>query len=129
MLTTFDATAKSPQDWLSEADQHFDAGDARGGSGCMWQAAHTALVAVARRRGLPYQTDIDLINLTDLLDDEAGEPFVRLSGLGIARLFRRNAVEGVFWEDYEFEVYRDSVKRFVKTLAEPSLPGAMPQWK
>ena len=118
MLTAFDATAKSPQDWLSEADQHFDVGDARGGSGCMWQAAHTALVAVARRRGLPYQTDIDLINLTDLLDDEAGEPFVRLSGLGIARLFRRNAVEGVFWEDYAFEVHRESTKRFVKSLME-----------
>lgn len=119
MLTALAATAKSPQDWLSEADRHFDAGDDQAGSRCMWQAAHTALVAVARRRGLPDQTDLDLMNLTDLLDDEAGEPMVRLAGFGIARLFRRNAAEGVFWEDYAFDAHRGSVKRFVKSLMEP----------
>lgn len=131
MLTasTLAPTVKSAPDWLAEADRRFDAGDAEAGSRCMWQAAHTALVAVAQRRGLPYQTDLDLMNLTDLLDDEAGEPLVRLVGFGIARLFRRNAEEGVFWEDYEFDVHRDSVKCLVKTLSEPSAPGAMPQWK
>ena len=69
--------------------------------------------------GLPDQTDLDLMNLTDLLDDEAGEPMVRLAGFGIARLFRRNAAEGVFWEDYAFDAHRGSVKRFVKSLMEP----------
>lgn len=119
MLTAPAAIAQSPYDWLAEADRHFDAGDAQSGSRCMWQAAHTALVAVAKQRGLPYQTDLDLMDLTDLLDDEAGEPLVRLAGLGIARLFRRNAAEGVFWEDYAFDAYRGSTKRFVKSLMEP----------
>lgn len=131
MLTTLAPTAKSAPDWLAEADRRFDAGDAQAGSRCMWQAAHTALVAVAQRRGLPCQTDLDLMNLTDVLDDEAGEPLVRLVGFGIARLFRRNAEEGVFWEDYEFDVHRGSVKSLVKSLTEPGVepPQAKSQWK
>ena len=110
--------AKTPPDWLAEAEAAFAGGDNMAGSRCLWEATRAAIAALAIRRGLAWETEQDMFRLMVQLDQEAGGGYTCLGWFGVAQSFRDN-VEGVLrWEDWEFEYCRPAVERLVFGLTE-----------
>ena len=110
--------AKTPPDWLAEAEAAFAGGDNMAGSRCLWEATRAAIAALGIRRGLAWETEQDMFRLMVQLDQEAGGGYSYLGRFGVAQSFRDN-VEGVLrWEDWEFEYCRPAVERLVFGLTE-----------
>ena len=111
-------SAKTPPDWLAEAEAAFDGGDNMAGSRRLWEATRAAIAALAIRRGLAWEREQDMFRLMVQLDQEAGGGYTYLGRFGVAQSFRDN-VEGVLhWEDWEFEYCRPAVERLVFGLTE-----------
>lgn len=94
--------AKGPQEYLAEADRYFYAGDQRAGSKCVWLAVHTALAAVAARRGHPFRNDDDAFRLVVELNREDGDTREPIGGYSIAQGFQDNSLE--VWEEDNFDL-------------------------
>ncbi len=118
---------QSSQDLLDSADRAFDAGDVRAGSRLMWEAARTAIDAVAIKHGWPCDSLEEIKEVIYRLDgvDEKGNstgfPWYFMH-FGVANTFREHA-ETYEWEypefqwgDSAFRMGRKSVKKFVDSL-------------
>ena len=110
--------AKTPPDWLAEAEAAFAAGDNMAGSRRLWEATRAAIAALAIRRGLAWETEQDMFRLMVQLDQEAGGGYTHLGRFGVAQSFRDNAEGVLHWEDWEFEHCRPTVERLVIGLTE-----------
>ena len=110
--------AKTPPDWLAEAEAAFAAGDNMAGSRHLWEATRAAIAALAIRRGLAWETEQDMFRLMVQLDREAGGGYNHLGRFGVAQSFRDNAEGVLHWEDWEFEYCRPAVERLVFGLTE-----------
>ncbi len=110
--------AKTPPDWLAEAEAAFAAGANIAGSRRLWEATRVAIAALAIRRGLAWETEQDMFQLMVQLDQEAGGGYAYLGRFGVAQSFRDNAEGVLHWEDWEFEYCRPAVERLVFGLTE-----------
>ena len=111
-------SAKTPPDWLAEAEAAFAGSDNMAGSQCLWEATRAAIAALAIRRGLAWETEQDMFRLMVRLDQEAGDGYTYLGQFGVAQSFRDNAEGVLHWEDWEFEYCRPAVERLVAGLTE-----------
>ena len=110
--------AKTPPDWLAEAEAAFAAGDNMAGSRRLWETTRAAIAALAIRRGLAWETEQDMFRLMVRLDQEAGGGYTCLGRFGVAQSFRDNTEGVLHWEDWEFEYCRPAVERLVTGLTE-----------
>ena len=114
---------------LDTADRAFDAGDVREGSRLVWEAARTAIGAVAAKHGWPCDSLDEIKQVIYRLDgvDEDGNstgfPWYFMH-FGVANTFREHA-ETYEWEypefqwgDSAFRMGRKSVKKFVDSLMQ-----------
>ena len=115
------------QDLLDTADRAFDAGDVREGSRMVWEAARTAISAVAAKRGWPCGSLAEIKEVIYRLDgvDEDGNSIGfpwHFMHFGVANTFREQAETDEWeypefrWSEPEFRMGRKSVKRFITTL-------------
>ena len=111
------------QEWLAKSDREFDLERPLVGSRCLWEAALAALTAVGIKRGCPVATDAELLQLIIALDHDAGGGFEHTAPFGVARSFRDNADGILHWDDFEFDLCRPSVQRWVANLLELAAPG------
>ena len=111
-------SAKTPPDWLAEAEAAFAGGDNMAGSRYLWEATRAAIAALAIRRGLAWEKEQDMFRLMVRLDQEAGGGYTYLGRFGVAQSFRDNAEGVLHWEDWEFEYCRPAVERLVADLTE-----------
>ena len=110
--------AKTPPDWLAEAEAAFAGGANIAGSRHLWEATRAAIAALAIRRGLAWEREQDMFRLMVQLDQEAGGGYIYLGRFGVAQSFRDNAEGVLHWEDWEFEYCRPAVERLVFGLTE-----------
>ena len=61
-----------PLQEIDEAEKAINAGNLEGGSVMLYQAIETAMVQLAKNRGLPHEDHDDLFRLAMSLDDEHG---------------------------------------------------------
>ena len=122
--------AKTPQEYLAEADRRFDAGDKRTGSKCVWLAVQTALAALAAQRGAPLRNDDDAFKLVVELNREDGNTREPIGGYSVAQGFQDNSREVweednfdlslYHWDDDGFELARPLAAKFVNYLVKKS---------
>ena len=108
---------------LAQSDREFDRERPLVGSRCLWEAAQAALTAVGIKRGCPVAADDELFQLIIALDQEAGGGFEHTMPYGLARSFRDTADGILHWEDFEFDLCRPSVQRWVDNLLELAASG------
>ena len=112
------------QEWLAKSDREFDRERPLVGSRCLWEATQAALTAVGIARGCPVATEAELFQLIIALDQDAGgNGFEHTMPFGVARSFRDNADGILHWEDFEFDLCRPTVKRWVANLLELAASG------
>ena len=112
------------QEWLAKSDREFDRERLLVGSRCLWEAALAALTAVGITRGCPVATDAELLQLIIALDQDAGgNGFEHTMPYGVARSFRENADGIRRWDDFEFDLCRPTVQRWVANLLELAASG------
>ena len=105
---------RQAQEFLSASDNEFDAGDPLQASEKLWGAATHAVMAVAMRRDWPCRTHRSMKNAVSRIQQETGEDYLA-EGFGIAEKFHRNFYHDEM-QDYEIEVDRPSVHRFVHRM-------------
>lgn len=117
------------QDLMNTSDRAFDVGDVREGSRLMWEAARTAIGAVAAKHGWPCGSLDEIKQVIYRLDgiDEDGKLSgypTHLAHFGVADGFREHAETDEWeypefqWSDAGFRMGRRSVKEFLALLAE-----------
>lgn len=127
------AYREKTQDLLNSADWAFDAGDVREGSRLMWEAARTAIGAVAAKHDWPCVSLDEIKHVIYRLDGiEKGEKYTEypkhLAHFGVADKFRKHAEADDWeypefqWSDAGFRMGRRSVKEFVSLLTEYTEP-------
>ena len=110
--------AQKALDLLKEADADLAAGEYDSVSGKLWSAVENAVAAVAVVRGWNCKGDgySDLRPIVERLGEEDAEDGI-LSTFFAATLWRNNR-DYHFLDDYEYEFFAPSARRFVsKTLA------------
>lgn len=108
--------AKTAYQYLDAAAADYIAGDLRGSSANMWQAAEVALSTVARARGWPHQTKDELESALWALNKESRE--LRLSGSWAVADTLRDNIQGDFLERGEIRIARPLILNFVGELLE-----------
>lgn len=125
--------ALKAQDLLDSADRVFDAGDVREGSRLMWEAARTAIGAVAAKHGWPCESLDEIKQVIYRLDGiEKGRKCTEypkhLAHFGVADKFREHAETDEWeypefqWSDAGFRMGRKSVKEYIALLSEYAGP-------
>ena len=112
----------SAQDLLDASDREFAAGNRKPGSGLLYEAAVTALRAIARQRGWPAESHRELTYATVRLAETDGGPFM-IAGFAVAGTFRDNA-DRDFLEEYEIAVDRPALRKYVRRLMSIAEAGA-----
>lgn len=111
------------QEWLAKSEREFDRERPLVGSRWLWEAALAALTAVGIKRGCPAATADELLQLVIALDQDAGGGFEHTAPFGVAQSFRDNADGILHWDDFEFDLCRPSVQRWIAELLELAAPG------
>lgn len=104
----------SAQDCLEASDREFAAGNRKQGSALLYEAAVTAIRAIARQRGWPAESHRELTYATVQLAETNGDPFM-IAGFSAAGMFRDNAGKD-FMEDYEIAIDGPAVHAYVRRL-------------
>lgn len=112
----------SAQDYLEASDREFAAGNRRPGSALLYEAAVTAIRAIARQRGWPAESHRELTYATVRLAETNGDPFM-IAGFSSAEMFRDNAGKD-FMEDYEIAIDGRAVHAYVRRLMSIAEAGA-----
>ena len=102
---------ETAQDFLAKADAEFAVGDVLQGSEKLWGAASHIVMALAQQRGWPFGDHHSLKLAVRRLAEESGAPSFN-SEFGVAEKFHANFYHK-FMQDYEMEVDRPTVRRFV----------------
>ena len=108
--------AQCARKFLADSEREFEAGERQQASEKLYGAANEALTAIAVQRGWKYRTHRDMKNTSQRLADEYDEPLF-VGGFGIAEKFHKNFFHDEM-EDYEIEVDRPYVHRFVSRVLE-----------
>lgn len=112
----------SAQGCLEASDREFAAGNRKQGSALLYEAAVTAIRAIARQRGWPAESHRELTYATVQLAEANGDPFM-ISGFSAAGMFRDNAGKD-FMEDYEIAIDGQAVHAYVRRLMSIAEAGA-----
>ena len=104
--------------FLKDADREYEAGDVMQASEKLWGAAAHIVTAEMKRRGMGARSHRALVQAVEKFADDEKDPSIR-DMFGIARSFHSNFYNGTM-EDYEFEVDRPAVHRFVDRILEMS---------
>ena len=116
MLTT--EHAETARKLLDEADRSFETGDIAGAYGKLWEASSHVVATELKRRDTEPDSLKSMMVGVERLADETSDP--RLNDLfGVARACRHFA-HAWFVTDYEFELDRPRVHRFVSRMLELS---------
>ena len=116
MLTT--EHVETAQKFLNDADREYDAGDILQASEKLWGAASHVVIAEMKRRGMEAKTHRSMVQAVERIAAEQDEPEIA-AGFTVARYFHSNFYNGTM-EDYEFELDRPKVHRFVSRMLELS---------
>ena len=100
---------------LAEADRKFANGEILKGSELMWKSTRAAVVAAAKLRHLPCDSDDDIAAAARLLAEECGDRLGLMRKFGLAEIFRHNAKEDIL-KDYEIGPCRESVAGLIESL-------------
>ena len=92
----------TPHEYMEKANRHFDAGEKRLGSKCVWLAVWNALAAIAGQRGLPFRDEKDAFELVVKLDREDGYTREQIGNYAVAEEFLDNSRE--VWEETNFDL-------------------------
>lgn len=90
----------------------------------LWAAVRLAAVLTLKRRGLPHETDDEILASISILDDQENATGKITLKYGAAGIFRDNASHN-FMELDEFLFCRPSVTEFadcMQALLEPEMP-------
>ena len=101
---------------LVDSDREFEAGDRQQASEKLYGAANEALTAISVHRGWKYRTHRDMKNASQRLAEEYDDPLL-IGGFTTAEKFHKNFFHDEM-EDYEIEVDRPYVHRFVRRVLE-----------
>ena len=107
---------KTARKFLADADREYEAGDVLQASEKLWGAAAHVVTAEMKRRGMEARSHRALVQAVEKFAVDAEDPSIR-DMFGIARSFHSNFYNGTM-EDYEFEVDRPAVHRFVDRILE-----------
>ena len=103
-------------EFLAQSDDDFDTGKLLDASECLYNAAWQALVALARQHEWAYASRRDLYAVRKQLWEEYGDPYLS-AGFVAADMFHSYFVHnGDGMEDYEIEINRLQVHRYVRRL-------------
>ena len=101
----------------AQADQAFDNGNITQGSQKLWDAAASLVTIIAQQRGWPHQTPSDLLQATNMLDNERGDdPDPDLCAEFGAALDCLENVSREFMKPYEVRYSRETVQSFIDSL-------------
>ena len=116
---------QSAQDYLDASDREFAAGNRRPGSALLYEAAVTAIRAIARQRGWPAESHRELTYATVQLaeSEESDDGYFMVSGFAVAKTFRDNADKD-FMEEYEIAIDGPAVHAYVRRLIAIAEAGA-----
>ena len=92
----------TPHEYMEKANRHFEVGDKRQGSKCVWLAVWNALAAIAEQRGLPFRDEKDAFELVVKLDREDGYTREVIENYAVAEEFLDNSRE--VWEETNFDL-------------------------
>ena len=92
----------TPHEYMEKANRHFEVGEKRQGSKCVWLAVWNALAAIAEQRGLPFRDEKDAFELVVKLDREDGYTREQIGNYAVAEGFRDNSRE--VWEETNFDL-------------------------
>ena len=106
---------ETAQDFLISSDREFQAGDYLQASEKLWGAASQAVIALAKRRGVPDNSHGALRTLIFNLPEAKGGPALR-AGFVAAEKIHANFYPSFMDYDYEFARSRQVVHEFVDAV-------------
>ncbi len=113
--TTVEEYAAQSLKYLDQSDAEFATGDTRQGAEKLYGAACQIVIAAAKQRGWNYRSHRDNKNNTMRLADEYDDETL-LMGFTAAEKFHVHFYHGNL-EDYEINVDRPAVRRYVRRMA------------
>ena len=116
MTTLTQDHAQTAQDHLAAADLAFASGDNLGGSKKMWDAAASALKAVAQPRGWRCDSREDLLFAAERLSNETGDDFIMGGYIGPVLNFYYNATYDFMECEDDFDLTRDLTRDFINRV-------------
>ncbi len=102
--------------FLQDADREYEAGDILQASEKLWGAASHVVIAEMKSRGNNAQTHRAMVDAVQQFAVEFDDASL-IQGFRAARYFHSNFYNG-FMNDYEFEVDRPEIHRFVERMIE-----------
>ena len=111
---TLDDHAAAAREFLIHSDEQFQIGDRKQGSEKLWGAASQAVISIAKRRDWSYRTHRALKYAVQRLTNESGDDNLH-AGFLAAEKFHKNFYHDEM-EDFEIEIDRPIVHRFVETM-------------
>ena len=112
MLATEDI--QTARQFLEDADREYEAGDMLQASEKLWGAASHTVIAEMHRREMAASGHRAMVLAVQQFADELEDPALSDMFAG-ARALHANFYHG-FMEDYEFEIDREKVHRFVDRM-------------
>ena len=100
--------------FLADADREYEAGDMLQASEKLWGAASHVVIAEMQRRGIKSSGHRAMVLAVQEIAKDQREPALSDMFAG-ARALHANFYHG-FMEDYEFEIDREKVHRFVNRM-------------
>ena len=113
MTTLTQDRVQTAQVLLAAADSAFASGDNLGGSKKMWDAAASALKAVAQPRGWRCDSREDLLFAAERLSDETGDDLIMGGFIGPVLNFYYNATYDFMECEDDFDLTRELTRDFV----------------
>ena len=107
---------ETARQFLVDADREYEAGDVLQASEKLWGAASHVVIAEMHRRGLKASGHRSMVLAVQEFAKEEKDPGLSDTFAG-ARSLHANFYHG-FMEDYEFEIDREKVHRFVDRMLE-----------
>ena len=105
---------ETAQEFLEKSDRYFAEGDILQGSEKTWGAAAHVVMAFAQQRGWNFGSHQALRVAAAQLAEEYDDPSLELA-FGVAEKFHANFYHK-FMEDYQLDLDRPAVRRFVERV-------------
>ena len=105
---------QTARQFLEDADREYEAGDMLQASEKLWGAASHTVIAEMHRREMTASGHRAMVLAVQHIADELKDPALSDMFAG-ARALHANFYHG-FMEDYEFEIDREKVHRFVERM-------------
>lgn len=109
---------ETARQFLADADREYESGDTLQASEKLWGAASHVVIAEMQRRGMKSSGHRAMVLAVQEFAEDIEDSALSDMFAG-ARALHANFYHG-FMEDYEFEIDRDKVHRFVNRMLELS---------